>query len=116
MKILFINNVDGYIEESNEDKYLFFAFRDKNKEVLQRYTELWDKIKNRIEPFNGSEPVEYKKDFIKIRFESDDDLTLGKILSIPSMIIVVGSAFQEGNKYYPQVFLYECVYEFVYEL
>ena len=28
------NNVDAYIEENNEDKYLIFASTDKNKEVL----------------------------------------------------------------------------------
>ena len=49
---------------------------------------------------------------MKIRFESDDDLPLGKILSIPMCIIVVGSAFQEDNNYYPQVYLYECLHEF----
>ena len=56
---------------------------------------------------NDSEPIKYKKDFIKIRFESDDDLPLGKILSIPSMIIVAKSVFQKDNKYYPKVYLHE---------
>ena len=50
---------------------------------------------------------------MKIRFELDDDLPLGKILSISCRIIIVGSVFQEGNKYYPQVCLHEYVYEFV---
>ena len=40
---------------------------------------------NSIEESSG-EPIEYKKDFLKIRFESDDDFSLDKILSIPSMI------------------------------
>ena len=35
---LVFNNIDGYIEESNEDKYLIFASTDKNKEVLKKYT------------------------------------------------------------------------------
>ena len=79
-----LNNVDGYIEcnsieESNEDKYLIFAFTNKNKEVLKKYTELWDEIKNQIETTNGGKPIKYKKDFLKIRFELDDDLPLGKI-------------------------------------
>ena len=37
---------------------------------------------------------------MKIWFESDDDLPLGKKLSIPSTIIVTRSVFQEDNKYY----------------
>ena len=43
---LVINNVDPYIKENNEDKYLIFAFTDKNKEALENYTELWDDIKD----------------------------------------------------------------------
>ena len=47
---------------------------------------------------------------MKIRFESDD-VTLGKILSILSMIIATNSAFQKDKNYYPQICLHECVYE-----
>ena len=105
------NNVAGYIEESNGNKYFVFASTDKNKELLIKYTKLWDKIKNQIETINGVEPIKYKKDFMKIRLESDDNLPLRKILSIPGMIIVVGSVLQEDNKHYPQVCLHECVYK-----
>ena len=69
-----------------------------------------------METINGDEPIEYKKDFMKIRFESDDNLSLGKMLSILRMIMVTRSVFQEDNKYYPQVYLHECAYEFVNEL
>ena len=48
-----INEVDGYFEERNENKYLTLVFTDKNKEVLRRYTELWDGIKNFIEKINN---------------------------------------------------------------
>ena len=34
---------------------------------------------------------------MKIIFESNDDLPLGKILSIPVCVIVVRSVFQEDN-------------------
>ena len=43
---LIINEVDRYIEESNENKYLTLVSTNKNKEVLTEYTELWDWIKN----------------------------------------------------------------------
>ena len=35
---LIIGKVDGYIEESNENKYLAFASTDKNKKVLENYS------------------------------------------------------------------------------
>ena len=46
---LIIDKVNGYIEESNGNKYLILASADKTKEVLTKYTELWDGIKNLIE-------------------------------------------------------------------
>ena len=53
------NNADAYIEENNDNKYLFFALTDKNKEALETYTELWDEIKNKIEATRGIEPIKY---------------------------------------------------------
>ena len=50
---LIIGEVDGYIEENNENNYLIFASTDKNKEVLEKYTELWNGIKNLIEKINN---------------------------------------------------------------
>ena len=44
---------------------------------------------------------------MKIKFSSDDELTLNKTIEIPSMTIVVRAIFYENNKYYPQVFLDE---------
>ena len=46
---------------------------------------------------------------MKIKFNSDDELPLNKTIEIPSMKIVVRVTFYEYNKYYPQVFLEECL-------
>ena len=48
---------------------------------------------------------------MKIKFNSDDDLPLKKTLELYNMIIIVRSVFHEGNKYYPQVFLDECLHK-----
>ena len=92
-----------------------FALTDKNKEALENCTELLDEIQDQIELIRGNKPIEYKKDFIKIKFESADDLPLSKILDIPLCVIIVRCIFQENNKYYPQVFSHECFYEYEYE-
>ena len=93
-----------------------FASTDKSKKVLEKYTELWDEIKNQIERTSGGKPIKYGRDFTKIKFKSDDDLPLGKILNIPMTVIAVGSVFKKDNNYYPQSHLHECLYEFVNEL
>ena len=50
---LIIGKVDGHIEENNGNKHLVFDSTDENKEVLKRYTQLRDGIKNEIETING---------------------------------------------------------------
>ena len=55
---------------------------DKKQEVLTKYKEIWDRIKNlikcnSIEKVNDK-PGEYEKDFMKIKFNSDDNLPLIK--------------------------------------
>ena len=91
---------------------MVFASRDKNKKALENYTELCDEVKDQIKTISCYNPVGYEKDFIQARFESNDDLPLGKILNIIVCIIVVKSVFQRDNNYYPQVLLYECLYEY----
>ena len=41
---------------------------------------------------------------MKIKFDTDDELPLNKMVEIPTMTIVTKAAFHENNKYYPQVF------------
>ena len=44
---------------------------------------------------------------MKIKFNSDDELPLNKMIEIPTMTIVVRAVFHENSKYYPKVFLDE---------
>ena len=108
---LSISDVDGYIEENNGNKYLTFLSTDKNKKVLEKYTKLWDKIKYHIQTINAGKSSEYDKDYMTIKFSSDDDLPLNKILKLHMLTIIVRSVFEEDGKYYPQIFLDECLYE-----
>ena len=77
---MIISIVDEYIKEKNRSKYLVFDSADKNKEVLKKYTKLWNEIKNEIEAINGFKEGEYGKDIMKIKFDTDDNLPLNKTL------------------------------------
>ena len=46
-----------------------------------------------------------KKDYMKIKFDSDDNLKLKKPLKFHNMTITIRSVFEEDGKLYPQVFL-----------
>ena len=65
-----------------------------------------EETKRQIEVINDDEPIKYRKNFMKIKFESDDDLPLGKTFIIIDMIIVVPSVLENKGKY-PQTFLHE---------
>ena len=60
---------------------------------------------------NGGKPDEYGKDSMKIKFNSDDNLPLNKTLKLHNMTIIIRSVLKEDGKFYPQVFLGECLYD-----
>ena len=108
---LLVHRIDGFIEEKRGNKYLNIAFTDSNNEVLKKYADVWSRIKDQIEKINNGQLEEYEKGYMKIKFNSDDNLPLNKQLKFLSVTISVRSVFEEDGKYYPQVFLDECLYE-----
>ena len=40
---------------------------------------------------------------MKIKFNSDDDLSLDKSLKFHTMTIIIRSAFEDDGKFYPQI-------------
>ena len=106
-----IGEVDEHIEEKNESKYLVFDSADENREVLKKCTELWDGIKNENEAITGGKEGEYGRDFMKIKFDRDDNLPLNKTLKLHLLTRIVGCIFEEDSKFYPQLYLDDCLYE-----
>ena len=109
---LLVNHASGYIEEKNGNKYLIFDSVDENKEVLKKYADVWDGIKNKIKAINGGKENDYGKDYMKIKFNSDDDLPLNKRLKFYAMAIIIRSVFEDG-KLCPQLFLDDTLNELV---
>ena len=58
---------------------------------------------------NNSKSGECGKDYMKIKLNSDDDLPLNKQLKFINLTIIVRTVFEEDGKYYPQIFLDECM-------
>ena len=54
---LFLDDVDGYIEENDGIKYLVFASTDKSKEALKSYKKFWEETKRQIEVINDDGPI-----------------------------------------------------------
>ena len=103
---MIIDEVDRYFEKKkkNGNRYLILDSTDKNKEVSIKYRKLWDGIKNSIKKLNNK-LGEFGKDFMKIKFNSGDNVSLNKTLKLHNINIIIRSVFEEDGKYYPQAFL-----------
>ena len=81
-------------------KYLTLVPNNGSKEKIKKYEELWSKIRDLIRSITTNSD-DYDEKYMKIEFNSDDELPLNKTIEIPSMIIVVRAIFLQINKYYP---------------
>ena len=106
-----IKIIDDYESIYSVNPLYLYINHDEIKEVLKKYADVWDGIKDKIKAINGGKGNDYGKDYIKIKFNSDDDLPLNKPLKFYAMIIIIRSVFEEGGKLYPQVFLDDAWYE-----
>ena len=105
-----IIRASGYIEEMGVKKYLIFYSIDDNKQLLKKYNDVFGGIIDKIKEVSNDE-CDYEKNYMKIKFNSDDNLPLNKPLNFLNMTITIRSVFKEDGKLYPQVFLDDTFYE-----
>ena len=102
-----ITHASRYIEEENENEYLIFDSMElhsaelrsinKNKELLKKYNDVFNEFRVKIKEIN-SDDCDYEKDYMKIKFNSDDNLPLNKPLKFHLMTITIRSVFEEDGK------------------
>ena len=104
---LMINKINGHFEEKDGDKYLIINL--KNGDTIQKYQKVFDRLKEIIKKINDySQPMKYDDNYMNIKFNTDDNISLNKIIYLPTLTIIIRSI---TKKYYPQVFLNDCLYE-----
>ena len=94
------NSLNGYFEEINENKYLALVPNNGSKKKLKKYGELWSEIGDLVRSITKNS-VDFDEKYMKIVFDSDDNLPLNKTIEIPIVTIVVRAVFYENNQYYP---------------
>ena len=105
-----VNRIKGLFEKVDGDKYLII--RSENGDIMQKSQEVFDAIKEIIKKMNDySQPIKYDDNYMKIKFNTDDNIPLNLIIYFPSITITIRSATQKDGKYYLQLFLDECLYE-----
>ena len=99
-----------YFEDINKNKYLTLAPTNESKSKTNKYEELLGKTRNLFRSITKNWD-DYDEKYIKLKFNSDDELHLNKTIGIPSMIIAVRVVFHENKKCYPHVYWDGCLYE-----
>ena len=104
--------MEGYVEkiDDSNDRYLNIALVDNNKEVINKYTEVWKGIEDQILKINGS-VQEYDKDYKKIRFNSDVALPLNTVIKFHALTIVIRCIVEKNGKYYPEIHLDDALFQ-----
>ena len=76
------NNIECIFKKSGIYSYLIFCESKRNKEMLDNYTRIVDKIKEEILSFGDDEILPFV-DFMRFRFKADDYLVYNKKIDIP---------------------------------
>ena len=91
---LHIDHVSGYIEVKEVNKYLVFDSTDENKELLKKYNDVFNGIRDKIKEVCSDE-CDYEKNYLKIKFNSDDNLPLNKPLEFHLITITIRSVLKK---------------------
>ena len=75
-----------YLRIGNAKKYLVFDDTHENKKLLKKYNDVFNGIMSKIREVDD-DWIEYSKDYIKIKFSSDDNLPLNKPLKFYKILM-----------------------------
>ena len=79
-------------------------------DVLRNFANIWKSIRAKIvENIGGI--VQYDKDYMKIKFESNDNLPIDNIVNMQQVTIIIRRVSAQNGKFYPQLFLDDALYE-----
>ena len=92
-----------------KSKYLKLVPTIESKQKIKKHEELGSRIRDSIRSRTKNWD-DYDEKYMKIKFNSDDELPLNKKIVVLSMI-VVRAVFHENNKEYAHIFLDECLYK-----
>ena len=104
-----IKDMRGKFRKGKDDNVWYLTiFGD--IDVLRKFVNIWKSIRAKIEENTGG-IVQYDKDYMKIKFESNDNLPTDNIVNMHQVTIIIRSVFVQNGKFYPQLFLDDGLYK-----
>ena len=91
---LTFSKVNGYFEEINQNKHLRLVPTNESKAKNKKYQEVWIETSYLIRSITKN-PNDYDEKYMKINFNSHNELSLNKTIEIRTMKIVVRVVFKE---------------------
>ena len=88
------SKMNEHFEETNKSKYLPLVPTNKSKEKIKKYEQLWIKTRDFIRSITKILD-DYDEKYMKIKFRSDEELPLNKMVEILSIIKVVRAVFRK---------------------
>ena len=117
---LVVRHLVGRIEKikGSSDRYL--VAHENNKEVINVFDKFikWKFIKDEINRLiKRNDKITFGNadnkisEYNKLRLSSDVDLPLDTLIEFQMLTIVINCVIEKGNKYYPEIYLDECLYK-----
>ena len=99
---------DQFKKGKSNNVWYLISFGD--ADVLRKFANIWKIIRAKIEENTGG-ILQYDKDYMKIKFESNENLPIDNNANIHQVTIIIRSVFAQNGKFYPQLFLDDALYE-----
>ena len=80
--------------------------------MFKKLVDIFVSIKNEITE-KTRDALKYDKDYMKIKFESNNVFPIDKDVNIYTATIIIRAIFAKDGKYYPQLFLDDGLYKSV---
>ena len=98
----------GQFEKGKDDAWYLVISDD--DDVFKKLVDIFESIKNKITEKTW-DTVEYDKDYMKIKFESNNIFSTDKDVNIRMATIIIRAIFAQDGRYYPQLFLGSGLYK-----
>ena len=103
-----IVDTNSQFEKGKDDAWYLVIFD--HDDILKKVVDIFKSIKNKITEKTWS-VVEYHKDYMKIKLESNNILPAGKDMNVRIATIIIRAIFAQHGRYYPQLFLDDGLYK-----
>ena len=99
----YVKSLIGSVEKINDSNDRYLVIDKSNIEVINVFNTIKEYIKDKMN-------VSKIDGFDKIKFSSDIDLPLGRLIKFKVLTIIIKCIIKKNDKYYPEIYLDECLY------